>query len=258
MRLFVSIICISSPGKYFKYVKRRIPSHQVNILNSVVRLCCATNELRSNINFLECCVQDVCPKSIRKRIRRAGLTESLKIEKVFLKDDIVRLFVSIICISSPGKYFKYVKRRIPSHQVDILNSVVWLRGATNELRSNINFLECCVQEDVCPKSIRKRIQRAGLTESLKIEKVVLKDEIVRRFVSIYIYLAIFRSWLGNVLNLLNFITCSPSQFCHLLTFPCILTYVLLCLWYIECYNVGVLVSCLMIVERETRSCNLLL
>ena len=44
----------------------------------------------------------------------------------------------------------------------------------------------------------------------------------------------------------------------LLTFPCILTYVLLCLWYIECYNVGALVSCLMIVERETRSCNLLL
>ena len=71
-----------------------------------------------------------------------------------------------------------------------------------------------MQEDVCPKSIRRRIRRAGLTESLKIEKVFLRDEIVRSEDRLSLLKKKFTSYYGNVREFLSL--CDFIRFSKLL------------------------------------------
>ena len=89
--LFRAILLFLSPRKLFVYLKRRYSASQIAILNNTLSLRGKLNNVVLNVKFLRQCLScGVAPSGIQARVRRAKVYHSLRIEKVFLRDEIAR------------------------------------------------------------------------------------------------------------------------------------------------------------------------
>ena len=89
--LLLCAIFLLSPRHFFTYAKRRLEKQQVGLLNRVVASRAHLFSIRSYISFLHDCLESaVAPSHIKHRIRRARLSHTVAIEKIFIKDELAK------------------------------------------------------------------------------------------------------------------------------------------------------------------------
>ena len=89
LSLFLAIIFFLSPRRLFQYFKRRYYDVQVAALNNTLKVRRKLTNVVVNLQFLrQCMVNGVAPKRIQTRLRKAEVVHSLKIERIFLQDEI--------------------------------------------------------------------------------------------------------------------------------------------------------------------------
>ena len=91
LSLFLAVVFFLSPRRLFKYFRRRYSDVQIVGLNNTLKARGKFNNVAVNLKFLrQCLVNSVAPKRIQARIRKAKVVHSLKIERVFLEDEVGR------------------------------------------------------------------------------------------------------------------------------------------------------------------------
>ena len=89
--LFKAIVLFLSPRRFFTYIKRRCSRDQLEKLNEALRVRGKLNSVLFNVLFLRSCLSNgVSPKGIQARVCKAKVFHSLKIENVFLKDELAK------------------------------------------------------------------------------------------------------------------------------------------------------------------------
>ena len=89
-----------------------------------------------------------------------------------------RLFVVLAkLLNSPIPSFNYFRGRLQPAQLRLLNRALSIRGRCTSVQWNVKFLKECLQCSVAPRFVTHRIKRARLTDSIRIERVFLKDEL---------------------------------------------------------------------------------
>ena len=91
----------------------------------------------------------------------------------------VVLFLSILQFLTPHRIFKYLRSRHSRDQVDHLNTTLKTRVKLNTLAANGRFLKDCLKNGVSPVDIQRRAVRTRVHDRLKLERILVKDELVR-------------------------------------------------------------------------------
>ena len=91
MSVLLCAIVLLSPRHFFNYVKARLDKQHVDLLNGVLSSRARLSSTRFYISFLNACLRNaVAPSHIRHRIRRARLFHTIRIEIIFLKDELAK------------------------------------------------------------------------------------------------------------------------------------------------------------------------
>ena len=88
-------------------------------------------------------------------------------------------FLVFVFWQSPSNVINNVSETLEDFQRKQLNATVKARGRLSSVLFNLKFLRECLRNGVVPAFISHRIKRAKLHDSLKLERVFLKDEIVK-------------------------------------------------------------------------------
>ena len=96
LSLFLAVVFFLPPRRLFKYFRRRYSDVQIVGLNNTLKARGKFNNVAVNLKFLrQCLVNSVAPKRIQARIRKAKVVHSLKIERVFLEDEVGKCQASL-------------------------------------------------------------------------------------------------------------------------------------------------------------------
>ena len=89
----------------------------------------------------------------------------------------VVFFNSVIKFLSPRDIFAYLHRRYPSTVISSFRKLLKCRGKRLSIRLEIHFLRKCLHEGVAPKSLSRRVSRARVKYSRKMEIAFIQDEL---------------------------------------------------------------------------------
>ena len=91
MSVLLCAIFLLSHRHFFNYAKARLGNLHVKLLNGVLSSRARLSSTRFYISFLNDCLRNaVAPSHIRHRIRRARLFHTIRIEKIFIKDELAK------------------------------------------------------------------------------------------------------------------------------------------------------------------------